>query len=147
MSTIGRERPGLAYLPGLVARTRRRLGDTERGAITVSSVLIWPTLLVLVFTIVQAGLYFHARDIASHAAAAAADAASREGGTQADGQAAAANIFGQAGNGLIDPAAAVVMGGQSVTVTVTGDIPSLVPLPWTISETTSSAVERWEPAP
>lgn len=124
---------------------RRRLhGSRERGSMSVELVILTPVLLLLLFMIVQAGLYIHAREVALHAAAEGSAAATVEGGTDADGAAAALGFADQVG-ALSGTAATVERTASTVTVTVTGQAPSIIPgLPLLdVTQSSTSAIERW----
>lgn len=135
-------RPAAAPCP-LLRNLLKRLPSEDRGSMGVETVIVWTAVLLIAFATIQAGLYFHGVNIASHAAAAGANAASREGGTAGDGQSAASNILSQ--SGTLDGAGVnVIPTAQDVTVTVTGAVPTLVP-GWTltVSQSTSSTLEQY----
>lgn len=128
----------------LLATDRKREG--ERGAMTLETVIVLPAVLLLIFVAIQAGLWFHARDVAIHAASAGATAASAENAADAAGASAAQGFIDQVGalrNVVID----VGRTGATVTVTVSGQSPAIVPgmaLP-PITQSSTAAIERWIP--
>ncbi len=113
---------------------------------SIETAIIAPAVLLLIAVILQAGLWFHARDVAGHAAARGAVAASAEHADDAAGQVAATAFLTQVGS-LRSPGVTVQRGPATVTVTVTGTSPTLVPglpLP-SITRTSTSPIERWQP--
>lgn len=130
----------------LARRLAERREHGERGASTVETVVIYPVILLLIFTMVQAGLWYHSREVALHTANAASTAASAENAGDESGYAAANDFLNRAG-ALQETGVTVERGGETVTVTVTGRSPSLVPgvaLPL-ISQTSVAAIERYVP--
>lgn len=61
---------------------RRRWAGDDGGATTTELSLVFPIFLALLFVLIQASLYFHARNVASTAAQEAAAIASEYGQTQ-----------------------------------------------------------------
>ncbi|MFW6033599.1 MAG: TadE family protein [bacterium] len=99
----------------------------ERGSAAVQAAMLFPVVLLLVFGIIQGALWFHARHIALGAAQEGARAASAYDGTDA-GQRAHEFVNDLTGGTLIrDLDVRVATTSMAVTVTVTGDAPSLVP--------------------
>ena len=89
---------------------------------------MFPVLLALIFGIVQAGLHFHARSIASGAASEGVHAGSVTGGSADAADAAAEQFIDQAGDGmLVSSSVSSTRTASTVTVTVTGRSLSLVP--------------------
>ena len=117
----------------------------ERGSSPVSAVLIIPVFLSLVFGLVQVGMMYHAQNVAHAAAAAAYNAARLEDSSEASGHRAAADLLGRHGTSLSTSRVTVHRGATSVSVTVTGRAPTLVPL-WSgpaIAQEVSGPTERW----
>lgn len=92
---------------------------------------MFPLVLLIFMTLVQWGLYFHASQVADAAAQDAARAAQASGGSEVAASAAAEDVLGDArGSGLLHGIDVSVSGdARSVTVTVTGEVRSLIPLP------------------
>jgi Flp pilus assembly protein TadG len=103
----------------------------ERGAATVSYVVLFPVLLVVFMSLVQWGLYFHAQSLVDAAAQDAARATQDAGGTAEDGRAVANDLLADAsGSGLLEGVEVdIVDGGGLVRASVDGRVRSLVPLP------------------
>ena len=127
----------------MTAAPRRH--DPERGDGPVSAAVIAPAFLALLFLVIQAGLWGHARTVAS--AAAQVGALSARGlNTSADAGAAARDYLAQTSGGLTDVTVTTTRGDQ-VTVTVTGTAPTLVPgVHLTVNEISSVPADRLTPA-
>lgn len=100
----------------------------ERGTSSVETLVVVSLLIALTATIVQAGLYYHARNVARSAAASCAETVRTLGGSSSAGIAAGNSLIAQ-GTGLTQPRVAVSATAVSVTCTVTGSAPKLAPLP------------------
>ena len=130
------------WLAGLAARASRDDG----GALTLSYVVVLPVVFVFLMSVIQASFWFLARDAALAAARQGADAARAAGATFGDGQSTAAAFARQAGSGyLMGPAVTVRRSGlTTVSVTVTGRVPSFVPgLTVRVSETVQAPLEKF----
>ncbi|MGO3089935.1 MAG: TadE/TadG family type IV pilus assembly protein [Galactobacter sp.] len=115
------------------------------GSVPVEAVVIVPLFLAVAFTAIQVGMYFHAKNVAHSAASAGYNESRLEGAQAGDGSGAARNVLGRNSGALKSPGVSVSKGGQSVSVTVTGRGPSLVPF-WSgpqITETVSGPNEKW----
>lgn len=110
----------------------------------VSAIAVAPLLLLFVFTIIQASVFWNASN-AAHSLASIAYEAQRvyEAGSGA-GQAAANQYLPQLATTLTDVNVTVSLGTAQASVTVTGSAPSIVP-GWNlqVSETVTGPVERW----
>lgn len=121
------------------AAARRR--DPERGDGPVSAAVIAPVFLAVIFLAVQAGLWGHARTVASAAAQVGAVSARGMNAT-AEAGAAARAYLAQTSGGLSDVTVTAARSDQ-VTVTVTGTAPTLVPgVRLRVDATSSVPVER-----
>ncbi|UUW92488.1 TadE/TadG family type IV pilus assembly protein [Pimelobacter simplex] len=110
-------------------------------------VVIAPALLFGLMLIVQAGLYFHARNVAEQAAQEGAAEARAFDGDEASAKQRAMTFLGALGDrALTDRNVEVDRGAETATVTVSGDVISLVPgVSWSVSESASGPVERYVP--
>jgi Flp pilus assembly protein TadG len=100
----------------------------EQGASVVEWVLLTPVLLLLIFTIIQFALVWHAEQVAQAAASQALSAARIQGGTQAAGQREAQRILDQlAGGTLPTRQITVTRTVTTATVRVTGTAQSILP--------------------
>jgi Flp pilus assembly protein TadG len=116
------------------------------GALALSYVVILPVFLAGIMVIVQASTWYLARQAALAAARHGADVARTANPPPGSGAQAAVNFATSAAPGfLLRPAATVLVSADhTVTVTVTGRAPSLVPgLPIHISEVVTAPVERF----
>lgn len=113
----------------------------------IQLVLVAPALLLMIMAIVQFGLLAHARNVAEQAAQEGAASARRFDGTQATGEAEALKYLTLLGPQTLQNRTAVATrGAQSASVTVTGDVLSLVPgLNLSVSETATGPIERYVP--
>jgi Flp pilus assembly protein TadG len=117
------------------------------GSVSLEIAILAPALLVLVITIVQAGLWFHARNLAQSAAREGATAAASYTATTSAGLARArAFLSEQAGDSL--SAATVSTAGSTATlvrVEVTGRALSVLPgVPgMTVTQTATAPSERF----
>jgi len=120
----------------------------ERGAATVEAVLIVPVLVLLIMTIIQFGLWYHADSLATAAAQDGARAARLPGATAADGQARAVALLEEAGPTIIqDRLVLADRNAVAVRVEVRGTCIALVPgvhLP--VHAVAESSTERFVPA-
>ncbi|WP_298462074.1 TadE family protein [uncultured Cellulomonas sp.] len=121
----------------------------ERGSASVEAVILYPAVLLLLFAIVQGGVYAHARNVARDVANGAVIAARSQDATAADGISEGTARLERAGGASLITGATVQVerGPATVTVTVTGSALSILPgvsgLP--ITQTASGAVERFVP--
>jgi Flp pilus assembly protein TadG len=131
-----RERPG------------SRLSEGDRGALTLSYAAVLPLVFVVIMVLIQTSLWFLARNAALAAARQGADAARALGASSAAGPAVALAFARQAGQGYLeDPqATAAASTGTTISITVSGRVPSFVPgLVVSVSETVQAPVERFRP--
>lgn len=116
----------------------------ERGSTTLETVILWPAVFLLIFGIVHAGLWFHARNVALSAAREGAHAASLADG--AGGAARAADFLASTTDDSILRVADIRDSADtdSVTVTVTGSSTTLIP-GWRVdvSQTATAPIRRW----
>jgi Flp pilus assembly protein TadG len=130
----------------------RRLAGDE-GA-TTELVIAAPAFLFMIMLIVQAGLYFHASNIASAAAQEGARAATVQGGTIPEGQRVANDFVQALAPRLlkdVEVAGQYVDDGELVRMTVRGDVTEVFELPgvnldFTVQETSEGVIERFRPA-
>lgn len=105
--------------------------------------ILMPVLLLWLMLIVQYGLWFHAKQVASAAAAEAVDAAQVPGGTAGEGEQAARSFLSQSGN-LDQIEVSVQRNAVTVNVEITGQAPQFVPgFSWSVTATAASPVERF----
>jgi Flp pilus assembly protein TadG len=118
----------------------------DRGALTLSYLLIVPVFLLGIMTVVQASVWYLARETALAAARHGADVARTSKYPPAGGAAAAIAFARSAAPGFLTSVSANSAGSTATTVriTVTGQVPSLVP--WAVIkviEVVTAPVERF----
>jgi len=126
------------------ARLRSWLRD-ERGSATLSLAIVFPVVLLLIFSAVQGGLYYYARSVALAAAEEGLRDARAEGGTSAAGAQRAQAFLADAGGASIleNPAVTTSRSATNTSVTVAGTAPSVLPgMSFTVSQTASGPIER-----
>ncbi|SOC51217.1 TadE/TadG family type IV pilus assembly protein [Ornithinimicrobium cerasi] len=129
--------------PRPVVRVLRATGR-ERGSSSVEVVVLLPLVLLLMFAMVQGGLWFHARAVALAAATEGARVAAAESSTAGAGITAATSFIADAGSGVVlDPAVTGSRSATTATVTVTGQAQSLIPfLDPSVAQSASFPTER-----
>jgi Flp pilus assembly protein TadG len=105
----------------------RAAGD--RGMISLELAILFPALLLVVFTTIQAALWYHARSLALAAAQEGVRAARAEDSTLADGRAAAQAFLDRAAaDTLLDTTVSTAGSGSTqVRVVVRGRALSVLP--------------------
>jgi Flp pilus assembly protein TadG len=120
----------------------------DRGALTLGYVAILPFVLAFIMVLIQASFWFLARNAALAAARQGVDAARTLNASRAAGPAAALAFARRAGAGYLEDPQATAMGSTATTVsiTVTGHVPSFVPgLDVWVSETAQAPEEEFKP--
>ncbi len=121
-------------------------GGDDRGALTLGYLVVLPFLFLFIMVMIQASFWFLAREAALAAARQGADAARAFGASRAAGPAAALTFARRSGRGYLDAPAASSAGSSrtTVSITVTGQAPSLVPgLVVAVSETVQAPAEEF----
>ena len=121
----------------------------DGGALTLSYVVIMPVFLAAILVIVQASMWYLARETAIAAARQGADVARTANPPPGRGVHAAVVFARQAAPGfLLGPiASAAGSSASTVTIRVSGRVPSLVPgMVITVSEVVTAPVERFTAA-
>src|SRR5215469_9832787 len=121
----------------------------EQGALTLGYVIIVPVFLAAILVIVQACVWYLARETAIAAARQGADVARTAHPPPGRGVQAAVVFARRAAPGfLLDPtASAAESSTATVTIRVRGRVPSLVPgMVLTVSEVVTAPVERFTAA-
>jgi Flp pilus assembly protein TadG len=100
----------------------------DRGSVTVEIAVLAPVLLLVIFTIVQVGLWSYARSLALGAAQEGVATGRSYGSTVAAGRIRAEQFLVEhAGDSLLDPAVVAQASVGSVRVEVTGRALSVLP--------------------
>jgi Flp pilus assembly protein TadG len=126
---------------------RRRLArdHPERGSETLSFVIVFPVLLLVILVTLQTALWFLGRSTALAAAQEGVRAA-RSGNAPAGAGSTAATAFAtEVGQGMLDDVRVDVRStAVDIEVEVTGSVPSLVPgLQFTVVQLARGAKERF----
>jgi Flp pilus assembly protein TadG len=111
-------------------------------------VVVVPVVVLAVLLVVQYALAYYARQVLAGAAPDAAAAAARPSASGAEGTALARQLIGEGGGTLLDSyAVSATSDGDTVTVTATGRVASLLPFFGTITVKASGSahVERFQP--
>ena len=140
-----RARPPLGRIaPGCMAASRRCRGD--EGSASTELVIVMPLLLLLVLASVHVGLWFHARHLVNAAAQEGARAARATGANDDDGYQRADQMLRDLGSGSVtDPIVTVTRNADTVTVTVSGQSPAVIPgLTVPVSATSTSPIEEFK---
>ncbi len=105
---------------------RRPRGD--RGEATTEMVLVVPVLMLLVFLVVQFGLWYHANNVAEAAAQEGARSARLTGGTDDAGQTRAAEFMHANAPSLVEvTSVTATRTDDTVRVEITGTLAAIVP--------------------
>jgi Flp pilus assembly protein TadG len=118
----------------------------DRGALTLSYIIVVPVFLLGIMTVVQASVWYLARETALAAARHGADVARTSEPPPGDGAAAATSFAQTAAPGFLTSVSASSRGStpETVRITVSGQVPTLVP--WAVinvTEAVTAPVERF----
>ena len=119
----------------------------QAGSSTTELVLLTPAVLFMVMLVVQAGLYWHARQVVDAAAQEALESAQVEFATAATGVEVGQAFLAEAG-GVRDAVVEVARDAEQVTVQVSGTAVNVLPMAaWQVSAQAAGVVERFVPGP
>ena len=123
----------------LVARLR-----ADRGAGSVEVAVLAVVVLMLVFTIIQVGFYYHARKVAQSAARQGVDTGRQVGSSPGDGVAQAEKFLAKFGSVRGASVSSAGSTAEELHITVTGHVATLVPgLELTVTQDAHGPIERW----
>lgn len=124
-------------------RAARRRRDS--GAATTELVIATPVLLFMIMLLVQTGLWYHTKHIAQAAAQEGSHAARVEGGSAADGSAAAHAVLDDLAPTLLQNRAVnAERSADEARVDVSGDAQNVIPfMTFHVSESAVAPVERF----
>lgn len=108
--------------------------------------IVYPFVLLAAIAVIQASMWYYARQIALTAAREGVTAARAYQASPADGVAQAREVLGRtAGDSLRSPAVTVGSTGERIRIQVSGTAQSMIPgIPGlTITQSASGPVERW----
>lgn len=95
---------------------------------TTEAVLVAPVLILLIFTVIQFGLWYHASTVSRAAAQEGVRVARVVNGTAADGETTTRDFLAQtAGSTVQNPSVTVARSADVAEVTVHGTVTALVP--------------------
>ncbi|GAB2765601.1 TadE/TadG family type IV pilus assembly protein [Streptomyces bullii] len=123
----------------------RRWRD-DRGDTSIQMAIIFPFVLLATVAVIQASMWYYARQIALTAAREGATAARAYQSSPADGAAQARSVLGRtAGDSLSGYSVAASSDGQRVRVEVSGTALSMIPglSGLRVAQSASGPVERW----
>jgi hypothetical protein len=130
--------------PRLTRAPARRARQRERGSTVVAAAIAFTVILPLLAACFQAALWFAARDAALSAARQGVDAARAQNGTLAAGLVTACQYARTAAAGILRGPSCTGSGGNTITITVAGTAPAIVPLfPAAVREQAQGARERF----
>ena len=121
----------------------RRARRDESGSVSVEMMVLLPVVMLIIGMVFQTALLFHAQHTISVAAEEAVESGKIDGATAADARKGANDVLSQTG-ALRNITVTVDRGTDVVTVTVTGDAPTLLGS-WQVTSTAQSPTERFIP--
>ncbi|WP_327071861.1 TadE family protein [Kitasatospora sp. NBC_01302] len=127
-----------------LSRLRRRLlrAGRDSGALSLELAIVFPLVMTVIFAAIQAGLWYHARDVALSAAQRGVETARVQGYGIDQGIAVATGFLDRAG-GSIDSRTVSGSDGATVRIDVTGRVDTWIPgLSLPISQHASAPRER-----
>ncbi|MGC0407725.1 TadE family protein [Streptomyces sp. BBFR25] len=127
---------------------RRRSDD--RGDASIQMAIVYPFVLLAAIAVIQASMWYYARQIALTAAREGVTAARAYQAGPADGTARARQVLGRtAGDSLRSLSVSARSDGERVRVQVSGTTQSMIPgiEGLAITQSASGPVERWVPGP
>ena len=129
----------------VVRRWRAAVADRDAGYNPMEAAIIVPIIIVFTMLVVQYAWLWHGRHVAEAAAQAAARSAAAYTSTASVGQADGASYLDQVAPHLLtDRTVTVDRGPQTVTVTVTATVTSVIPFGhFTVTETAAAPVETF----
>ncbi|MBQ0887839.1 pilus assembly protein [Streptomyces sp. RM72] len=129
---------------------RRRRRSDDRGDASIQMAIVYPFVLLAAIAVIQASMWYYARQIALTAAREGVTAARAYQAGPADGTARARQVLGRtAGDSLRSLSVSARSDGERVRVQVSGTTQSMIPgiEGLAITQSASGPVERWVPGP
>ena len=126
----------------------RRRGD-DRGDASIQMAIVFPFILLTTIAVIQASMWYYAREIALTAAREGLTAARAYQASPADGTARAQEVLARsAGDSLRGYGVSASNDGQRVRIQVSGTAMSMIPglSGLQITQSASGPVERWTAA-
>ncbi|MCX4826202.1 pilus assembly protein [Streptomyces sp. NBC_01142] len=128
----------------VAARFRQRL-SSDRGFGSVEFAVLAVVVLALIFTVIQVGLYYHARKVAQSAARQGVEAGRAFGAGEDDGVAQAQTFLNRFG-GSVQGSSVSSAGStaEEIRITVRGSVATLVPgLELDVVQHADAPIEVW----
>jgi Flp pilus assembly protein TadG len=125
---------------------RGRRWREDRGDTSIQMAIIFPFVLLATVAVIQASMWYYARQIAQTAAREGLTAARAYESSPADGAAQARDVLGRvAGDSLRGYSVVASSDGQRVRVQVSGTAMSMIPglSGLQVTQSASGPVERW----
>ncbi|MCX4429574.1 TadE family protein [Streptomyces mirabilis] len=123
----------------------RRWRD-DRGDTAIQMAIVFPFVLLATVAVIQASMWYYARQIALTAAREGLTAARSYHASPADGAAQARDVLGRtAGDSLLGYSVSASSNGQRVRIEVSGTAQSMIPglSGLQVTQSASGPVERW----
>ncbi|MFF4344763.1 TadE/TadG family type IV pilus assembly protein [Kitasatospora sp. NPDC001540] len=144
----GAPAPRPRRLPQALRELARRLREgEERGDASIETTIVFPFVLLFTVMVVQAVMWYYAREVAQTAAREGVVAARTYGSNAAAGVARANEAAVRLGGSALRSPHASSSGSSAtrITITVTGQAQSLVPgvSGFSVSQSASAPVEKW----
>ncbi|TDD41382.1 TadE family protein [Saccharopolyspora elongata] len=108
---------------------RQESGDRDAGSVAVELAVLAPLALILLVTVLQAGLWWHTRTLCHSAAQHGVQAARTVTGTTGDAHTAATSFLHRAGGLVGDPVVTASVDARQVRVQVAATAPRILPIP------------------
>lgn len=119
---------------------------SEHGSSTIELAVLAPLALVVLLTVLQAGVWFYAHSVCEHAAQRGIDAARTVAGTSAHAEQAAHAVTDHTSGLATHPVVTAQVAAQDVRVQVSASVPRVLPIPGLdlrAATTASAAKERF----
>ncbi|MFZ3562857.1 TadE family protein [Streptomyces sp. BH097] len=119
---------------------------SDRGALSLELSMIMPLAFLMLFGLIQGGIWFHGRSVAHHAAQQALDAQRLYNAPAGAGVAAGREFLAGMGGSLTNGQIHVNAGTDTVSVRAEGDVIMLVP-GWRVhvAQSVQAPVEKFRP--
>lgn len=118
----------MASLLSPCRRALRAWRQGERGDGPVSAAIIVPIILTITFTVIQVGMYYHARNVVAAAAQVGVEDARAYGASSGAGQSSAQRYLTEVAPTLLEGTSVTsTRSGSTARVSITASSPSLVP--------------------
>lgn len=143
MTARGRETGAPRRHRGRWRDARARLRSDDRGSSTVEFVICAAVMVLLLLMVVQIGVWYHTRAVAQTAARHGLDHVRTVDGSTEAGIGAANEFLAQSGNGLDDPNVSASRTFETSTVSVSGNVVTILPgVRLTVNVTVDAPTER-----